>query len=100
MSKVKYARKYIRKSYLLDIVDEIPVVADGEENKVYVNDVIQAIYNSKDADVEEVKYGHWKKVRDKAPRYACNQCNRLYNNKSYKRCPFCGAYMKDCEKKV
>ena len=39
------------------------------------------------------KHGHWEKVSDKQPKYCCTECNHLYNNKEYKRCPFCGAVM-------
>lgn len=38
--------------------------------------------------------GEWKKIYDKAPRYVCTACNHLFNNKSYKFCPECGAKMK------
>ena len=38
--------------------------------------------------------GEWIKKYDKAPRYVCTVCNHLYNNREYKYCPHCGAWMK------
>lgn len=45
------------------------------------------------ADVQEVKRGNWKQLYDKAPRYVCTACNHLFNNRSFKFCPNCGAKM-------
>ena len=50
------------------------------------------------ADVRENVPAKWLKVSDKYPRYSCSNCHRLYNNKSYKFCPFCGADMFGGEK--
>ena len=41
--------------------------------------------------------GEWEKLYDKAPRYVCTACNHLFNNKSYKYCPNCGAKMKGAD---
>ena len=38
--------------------------------------------------------GKWKQVYNSFPRYVCTHCNHLYNNKSFKYCPNCGAKMK------
>ena len=38
--------------------------------------------------------GEWKQVYYSFPRYACTNCNHLYNNKEYKYCPNCGAKMR------
>ena len=51
------------------------------------------------ADVTEVVHAEWKKVSDKYPRYACTNCNHLYNNKEYRHCPWCGAIMNKRRKK-
>ena len=45
-------------------------------------------------DFTKYRGGEWVKKYDKAPRYACSACNHLFNNKSYKYCPNCGAKMK------
>ena len=44
-------------------------------------------------ETEPIRHGRWIKVSDKAPKYCCTECDHLYNNKEYKRCPFCGAKM-------
>ena len=41
--------------------------------------------------------GEWKKFQELYPRYVCTACNHLFNNKSYKYCPNCGAKMKGGE---
>lgn len=46
------------------------------------------------ADLVEVRRGEWKQVSEKYPRYVCTYCNHLFNNKEYKYCPNCGAYMR------
>ena len=38
--------------------------------------------------------GEWKQTYNSSPRYVCTHCNHLYNNKSFKYCPNCGAKMK------
>ncbi len=38
--------------------------------------------------------GEWKQEYNSFPRYVCTHCNHLYNNKSFKYCPNCGAKMK------
>ena len=38
--------------------------------------------------------GEWKQAYNSSPRYVCTHCNHLYNNKSFKYCPNCGAKMK------
>ena len=38
--------------------------------------------------------GEWKLAYNSSPRYVCTHCNHLYNNKSSKYCPYCGARMK------
>ena len=38
--------------------------------------------------------GKWKQAYNSFPRYVCTHCNHLYNNKSFKYCPNCGAKMK------
>lgn len=49
-------------------------------------------YKSKD-DVLEVKHGKWKQAYNSFPKYVCTNCNHLFNNKSFKYCPNCGAKM-------
>lgn len=49
--------------------------------------------------IEEQGYGkqsegEWKQAYNSSPRYVCTHCNHLYNNKSFKYCPNCGAKMK------
>lgn len=56
-----------------------------------MKDVTNAL--EKAEKVEPIIHGRWIKVSDKAPKYCCTECNHLYNNKEYKRCPFCGAKM-------
>ena len=38
--------------------------------------------------------GEWKQAYNSSPHYVCTHCNHLYNNKSFKYCPNCGAKMK------
>ena len=38
--------------------------------------------------------GKWRQAYNSFPRYVCTHCNHLYNNKSFKYCPNCGAKMK------
>jgi hypothetical protein len=38
--------------------------------------------------------GEWKQAYNSFPRYVCTNCNHLFNNKSFKYCPNCGAKMK------
>ena len=40
------------------------------------------------------KEGEWKQAYNSSHRYFCTHCNHLYNNKSFKYCPNCGAKMK------
>ena len=51
----------------------------------------EALYN---AGYRKQKEGEWKKSKELYPRYVCTACNHLFNNKSYKYCPHCGAKMK------
>ena len=49
--------------------------------------------------IEEQGYGkqsegEWKQAYNSSPNYFCTHCNHLYNNKSSKYCPNCGAKMK------
>ena len=37
--------------------------------------------------------GEWKLAYNSYPHYVCSHCNHLYNNKSFKYCPYCGARM-------
>lgn len=45
------------------------------------------------ADVVEVRHGEWKQAYNSFPKYVCTNCNHLFNNKSFKYCPNCGAKM-------
>jgi rubrerythrin len=38
--------------------------------------------------------GEWKQAYNSFPRYVCTNCNHLFNNKTFKYCPNCGAKMK------
>ena len=38
--------------------------------------------------------GEWKQAYNSYPRYFCTHCNHLFNNKSFKYCPNCGAKIK------
>lgn len=49
-----------------------------------------AIY---DAGFRKQSEGEWKQAYNSSPRYCCTHCNHLYNNKSFKYCPHCGAKM-------
>lgn len=49
-------------------------------------------YKSKH-DFVEVKHGKWKQAYNSFPKYVCTNCNHLFNNKSFKYCPNCGAKM-------
>ena len=55
-------------------------------------------YKLKD-DFSEVKHGKWKQAYNSFPKYVCTNCNHLFNNKSFKYCPNCGAKM-DGERKT
>lgn len=55
--------------------------------------VEQIIHVMPPADVQEVKHGKWKQVQAKSPKYMCTKCLHLFNNKSFKYCPNCGAKM-------
>ena len=41
--------------------------------------------------------GEWKQAYNSFPRYVCTNCNHLFNNKTFKYCPNCGAKMKGGE---
>lgn len=41
--------------------------------------------------------GKWKQAYNRFPRYVCTNCNHLFNNKSFRFCPNCGARMKGGE---
>lgn len=49
-----------------------------------------SIYN---ADYRKQSEGEWKQAYNSSPLYFCTHCNHLYNNKSFKYCPNCGAKM-------
>ena len=54
-------------------------------------DIAKVLY---EAGYRKQNEGRWKKIYDKAPQYVCTACKHLFNNKSYKFCPNCGAKMK------
>lgn len=58
-----------------------------------MQDALGEIENAPSADVVEVRHGKWKQIYEKYPRYVCTVCNHLFNNKSFKFCPWCGARM-------
>lgn len=51
------------------------------------------IETAETADVQEVRHGRWKQAYNNYPKYVCSNCNYLFNNKSFKFCPNCGAKM-------
>lgn len=79
---------YIKKEPLLQIAKELQ-----KNNAFGAPLIVREIENAPEEDVVEVIHAQWKKVSDKYPRYACTNCNHLYNNKEYRRCPWCGAIM-------
>ena len=52
------------------------------------------LYN---AGYRKQKDGEWKPAYNNYPRYVCTNCNHLFNNKTFKFCPNCGAKMKGGE---
>lgn len=86
--------EYIDREALVQRLNAYPVFPIfGEDGYFLRATVIDVISKQPTADVVEVRNGKWKKVSEKYPRYVCTNCNHLYNNKEYKRCPFCGAKM-------
>lgn len=71
---------------------------DGEvlliEEEAYFADAGNCDYYADNRIYRKQSDGEWIKKYDKAPRYVCSVCNHLFNNKEYKYCPNCGAYMK------
>jgi DNA-directed RNA polymerase subunit RPC12/RpoP len=61
-------------------------------NKTHCNERNDAeeIYN---AGYRKQSVGEWKKFQELYPRYVCTACNHLFNNKTFKYCPNCGAKM-------
>lgn len=53
--------------------------------------IAKALYN---AGYRKQKEGKWKQAYNSYPRYVCTNCNHLFNNKTFKYCPNCGAKMK------
>ena len=54
--------------------------------------IAECIYD--DGGYRKQSEGEWKQAYNSSPRYFCTHCNHLYNNKSFKYCPNCGAKMK------
>lgn len=52
------------------------------------------------SEVAPVVHAQWKQVSKKSPKYVCTNCNHLFNNRSYKFCPHCGAKMDEKEKEA
>ena len=55
------------------------------------NAIAKALYNN---GYRKQSEGEWKHAYNSYPHYFCTHCNHLYNNKSFKYCPNCGAKMK------
>lgn len=53
--------------------------------------IAECIYD--DGGYRKQSEGEWKQAYNSYPRYFCTHCNHLYNNKSFKYCPNCGAKM-------
>jgi outer membrane protein assembly factor BamD (BamD/ComL family) len=62
-------------------------------NKVncYEHNEAESLYN---AGYRKQSRGEWKQAYNSFPRYVCTNCNHLFNNKTFKYCPNCGAKMK------
>lgn len=83
----------------ISIEDDETIVIDSNDFDNIAEDIASALCGKENehgqpkADVEHVRHGLWKKVSEKSPRYVCTECHHLFNNRSYKRCPECGAKM-------
>lgn len=64
---------------------------NNETPKVLPDYIAEAFYN---ASYRKQSEGEWKQAYNSFPRYVCTNCNHLFNNKSFKYCPNCGAKMK------
>ena len=74
----------------------LPAYTDSDgETYVAISDVRRILTEAPAEDVQKVKHGKWEQVYDKYPRYKCTACNHLFNNKSFRFCPNCGAKMEE-----
>ena len=75
------------------------ILHDGEYDNDTINHFIDVVSAQEEIEAEPVRHGQWIEASKKSPKYACTQCRYLYNNKSYKYCPNCGARMDGKENK-
>lgn len=71
---------------------------DADELKTHVFQPTGTVHESyidsaPTVDAKVARHGKWKEANKKYPRYVCTACDHLYNNKTYKYCPNCGAKM-------
>lgn len=81
--------RYIDADALLNAINQNTAEAHNER----CAQILEAILYTPTADVVEVKHGKWKQAYNSFPKYVCTNCNHLFNNKSFKYCPNCGAKM-------
>lgn len=76
--------------------DICPVPVDCDECHLYDNGCHAKKYAKRAYAKGYLKQsrGEWKQAYNSFPRYVCTNCNHLFNNKTFKYCPNCGAKMK------
>lgn len=79
--------EYLLEHKRVGLENGIVIRADEDAIIIFINEKCET------ADVQEVKHGKWKQIYEKYPQYVCTACNHLFNNKSFKYCPHCGAKM-------
>lgn len=87
--------KYIKQEDAIQAIESVP---NGNWSKVRYK---EAVVNVPVVEVEPVRRGYWMKAKDRgcvsyADVYAeCSACHGdpVFNGRTYKRCPHCGAYL-------
>lgn len=72
---------------LIEIFDE-----EYEKRRIITADFVAIKMTAK--GYRKQSRGEWKQAYNSFPRYVCTNCNHLFNNKTFKYCPNCGARMK------
>lgn len=94
--------RYIDEDRLYSNIEEKYKVAQGDARKAY-NDVLDTICEIPTADVQEVRHGHWIKMKNFCliPTYECSLCGRQIKTigNARKNAPYChcGARMDEEE---
>lgn len=67
--------KFIDANALADVIDSMPTV-QGQDNAVFINDVIQAINDAPSEDVQKVRHGWWD-MDESTGDLRCSECGHF-----------------------